>query len=115
MRAAVVQNRTERTIRLEVSEVPDIDVTASYHRKPRVFRPENVLIKIVDGDLDKVQVSGGLVLKSGNVSDAVGEHREWHAGTGGYSSGGHLSKAPEWVQLIAERAPLGVTNYGGQP
>lgn len=105
MQAAVKKDTTVRTIQLEVQNVPDVDVTRSYHRKPRIFRPDSVTIQLVDGTVERVTVSGGLVLKSGAASTEVHEKEEW----GSYSL--KLSEAPEWLALLINDAPQGVTTW----
>lgn len=106
MQAAVKRDTTVRTIMLEVQNVPDVDVTRSYHRKPRIFRPDSVTIKLVDGTVERVTVSGGLVLKSGAASTEVHEKEEW-----GFYLSPKLSEAPEWLALLINDAPQGVTTW----
>jgi hypothetical protein len=109
MRAAVTEDHTTRVISLDVAGAPDIDVTRSYHRKPRIFRPERAWLTIHDGELRSVKVMGGLVLKSGAASTEVGESETFYP-EGGWNSP-KLSTAPEWVQLIVAEAPAGVTTW----
>lgn len=104
MQATVAADNTVRTIRLTVHNVPDIDVTMSYHRKPRIFRPEHATVRLVDGEIGTVVVSGGLVLKSGAASDLVSESVTYYGVK-------ELDKAPEWVRVIAAEAPHGVTTW----
>lgn len=106
MQAAVKRDTTVRTIRLGVQNVPDVDVTRPYHRKPRIFRPDSVTIRLVDGTVERVTVSGGLVLKSGAASTEVHEKEEW-----GFYSSPKLSEAPEWLALLINDAPQGVTTW----
>ena len=108
MQAAVRQDQTVRTITLGVHGVPDIDVTRSYHRKTRIFRPERVVITLVDGKVSRVVTSVGLVLKSGRASTEVRENEEW---TVKGWSGTKLTDAPEWLALLIAEAPQGVTTW----
>ncbi len=108
MQAAVKRDTTVRTITVEVVNTPDIDVTRSYHRKPRIFRPDTVVITQVDGEIQNARVSGGLVLKSGAASTEVRESEKWH--TGSWSTP-KLSDAPDWLQAIIDEAPQGVTTW----
>jgi hypothetical protein len=108
MRAAVRKDITTRIITLEVQNVPDVDVTRSYHRKARIFRPDSVIIRLVDGNVGHVDVSGGLVLKSGAASTEVREHEEWSAGSWAPCK---LADAPEWLALLVKDAPHGVTTW----
>lgn len=106
MRAAVTKDRMVRTIVIEVADVPDIDVTASYHRKPRIFRPGTATLKIVDGDLISVRVIGGLVLKSGKASTQITEEIVYEN-----NWGVRISDAPGWVKELALDAPQNVTTW----
>lgn len=108
MRAAVETDGTVRTIRVKVEAVPDIDVTRSYHRKPRIFRPESVVITLVDGVISQAKVSGGLVLKSGAASTEVGESETWRSGSW---STPKLAEAPAWLARLMDEAPSGVTTW----
>lgn len=108
MQAAVDRDVTVRTLWLKVTGAPDIDVTRAYHRKPRIFRPDSVTIRVVDGNVQRVTVSGGLVLKSGGASTEVHEKEEWSSSA--YSSP-KLSEAPEWLALLINDAPQGVTTW----
>jgi hypothetical protein len=108
MQAAVKRDTTVRTIMLEVQNVPDVDVTRYYHRKPRIFRPDSVTIKLVDGTVERVTVSGGLVLKSGAASTEVSEKEQWFPGS---SWSPKLSEAPEWLALLVDQAPQGLTTW----
>lgn len=109
MRAAVANDTTTRTITLEVANAPDIDVTRSYHRKPRIFRPERVTVNLVDGEMSSIEVSGGLVLKSGATSTEVGESQTFYP-VGGWSSP-QIDKAPQWLQTVAAEAPEGILTW----
>ena len=109
MQAAMTKDTTTRVITLEVANAPDIDVTRSYHRKPRIFRPERVTVNLVDGEMRSVKVSGGLVLKSGAASTEVGESEAFYP-VGSWSSP-KIDKAPQWLQMVAAEAPLGILSW----
>lgn len=110
MRAAVKTNRVVRTITIEVApgSVPDIDVTMSYHRKPRIFRPDAVTVVLTDGEVSSVNVTGGLVLKSGGASTEVRENKKWYSGEW---SSAKLSTVPDWLATVVREAPAGVTSW----
>jgi hypothetical protein len=108
MQAAVKTDVMVRTISLEVTGVPDIDVTRQWHHKPRIFRPDSVTIWLVDGTVDQVAVSGGLVLKSGAASTDVREREEWTQKGWGCLK---LADVPEWLALLIADAPNGVTTW----
>ncbi len=108
MRAAVKRDHTARTITLEVTGVPDVDVTRSYHRKPRIFRPDSVTITVSDGEIQTVVASGGLVLKSGAASTEVRESEKWYSGTW---TSPKIKDAPEWLATLIREAPAGVTSW----
>jgi hypothetical protein len=109
MRAAVTHDQTVRTVTIEVAGAPDIDITRSWHRKPRLIRPVTAVLEIVDGAAGTVTVHGDLVLKNGNASGAAGGNAQWSA-TGGYMSPS-ITEAPEWVRLIWNTAPGGQRDW----
>jgi hypothetical protein len=110
VKASVKRDNVVRTIDLEVSGVPDLDVTRSWQKKARVIRPDGALIKVVDGVRQHIKVWGPLVLKSGGTSDSVRDHWEWTLGryTGKEN---HIDHAPEWVRLLWTEAVNGVTSW----
>jgi hypothetical protein len=108
MRAVIETDTTVRTIRVKVEAVPEIDVTRSYHRKPRIFRPEYVVITLKDGVVSQARVTGGLVLKSGKASTEVGESETWSAGSWNSPK---LAEAPAWLARLVDEAPSGVTTW----
>jgi len=109
MRANVKSDRTVRTIQIEVEpgSVPDIDVTGPWHRKPRIFRPDLVTLTVTDGEVSRVNVSGGLVLKSGAASTEVHEKQCW------YSSDltQRADQLPVWVRTLMFEAPDDVITW----
>lgn len=105
MQAAVKRDSTQRVITVEVTDVPDIDIT-SYHQKPRIFRPDTVTITISDGKVSRVNVSGGLVLKSGGTSESVRENQRWYG-----SELDGMRTAPGWIRTVMTDAPNGVTTW----
>jgi hypothetical protein len=110
MQAAVRRDTTTRVIMLGVSGVPDIDVTRHYHRRPRIFRPQFVTLRWVDGELASAKVDGGLVLKSGGASESAGESETFYPETSSWATP-KMDKAPEWLHLLVAEAPQGVTSW----
>jgi hypothetical protein len=102
MRGSVVKDNLTRVIRVDLEDVPDLDIT-TYHRKPRIFRPDHVSITLADGTVSRVSLSGYLVLKSGGTSDAVRDSKRWY--------GSELGSLPKWLQAIVTDAPNGVTTW----
>jgi hypothetical protein len=109
MRAAVTKDSTVRTIDLEVKGVPDIDVTQTWHAKPRLFRPRSVTIRVIDGETRNILIKGGLVLKSGEASAHVGESRDYRSQH--YDKDRRVETAPEWVRRLWNEAPAGVISW----
>jgi hypothetical protein len=109
MRASVEKDMTVRTIviAIEPGSVPDLDVTRSWHRKPRVIRPDRAVLTIVDGEQTILKVSGGLVLKSGAASTEVSDTWEWRRR--GYREPDKIDSAPEWARWLWDEAPEDVT------
>lgn len=104
MQAQVSSDDMRRTIVIRVSEVPDIDVTRSYHKRPKSFRPDKVRLNLANGALSGIDVSGPLVLKSGGVSDLIRESQRWY-------SKPDMTMLPGWLQLLIDEAPAGVTGW----
>lgn len=111
MRAHVKTDATVRTITIEIESgsVPDVDVTQSWHRKPRFMRPEHATLRVVDGEQTIVTISGGLVLKSGAASTEVKEKCEFRRQS--YSPRDRIDSAPEWVWSLWNEAPRHVTTW----
>src|SRR6188508_3668830 len=108
MRAAVTKDSTVRTIDLQVDGVPDIDVTQTWHAKPRLFRPEKVTIRVIDGETRNILIKGGLVLKSGKASTQVTESRDYRSQH--YDKDRRVEAAPEWVRRLWDEVPAGITS-----
>lgn len=111
MQAEVSRDETVRTINIQITpgSVPDIDITQSYHRKPRVIRPDRAVIVLVDGQFSDIKVHGGLVLKSGTASLEVTDSVTWRANA--YRVDQRIDIAPEWVRMLVAEAPTGVTKW----
>lgn len=105
MKASVKTDVTHRTIWVEVSGVPDIDLTQHYHRKTRMIRPDVLKIELTDGRPTGITASGGLVLKSGGASASARDEKRW------YGPRDLEHDAPEWVRLLVAEAPNGVTSW----
>lgn len=105
MQAQVKHDDTTRSILINVSGVPDIDVTQNYDKNPRVFRPDLVKLTLTNGALGGITVSGYRVLKSGGTSDII------RASASMSSTIDHLTELPAWLQLLIQEAPAGVTSW----
>lgn len=123
MRASVKTDRATRVIELDLE--PDgpawdlHDVTATWRKVPRIFRPDRARLVLEQGETDEgerrwevtsINVAGYLVLKSGAVSDNHQSRDSMTWAAGGYHRG-KLADAPEWVAEIVAQAPLGITAY----
>jgi hypothetical protein len=113
MRASVKTDTTVRTIVIEIESgsVPDIDVTQSWHRKPRLIRPDHVVLTTVAGEQTILKISGGLVLKSGAASTEVRD--TWEYRRSSYHERDRIGSAPEWVWALWNEAPRHVTTWRG--
>lgn len=105
MRAMVTSEVTELTVTIEVSDVPDIDITERWHTRPRSFRPEAMVIKAVSGpsgkiEFSSVEVRGGQMLMSGQPSENVIGKKTWFAERPYYAESTWISTGPDWVQNI---------------
>lgn len=108
MRAQVGFDETVRTIQIKIvpGSVPDWDVTSYYHKKPRVFRPDQVTVKLNDDRVSSVTVSGGLVLKSGGASEQVRESVRYYRW-----SEKDRTEAPAWLVALIDEAPTGTASW----
>ena len=109
MKASVVSDRSTRTIEIEVTDAPDIDVTESYHKTPRVFRPDKARLNLVDNKARSIVIIGGLVKKSGQASEHVREQITYR--NDAYRNRERLDQAPGWVRSLFGEAPAGVTSW----
>lgn len=98
MRASVQNDMTERVITLEVSGVPDLDVTENWHHKDRTIRPDFVEITLMNGEFHQLVASGPLLTKDGTPGRMRGT---WKcARTDARYERRTLDKAPQWVQTL---------------
>jgi hypothetical protein len=111
MQGQVKTDRTVRTIivTIEPGSVPDHDVTRSWHKKPRIIRPDSLTVVTTNGDLDSVALSGGLVLKSGAASTEVKEADRWYGWYGDHK----LSALPGWLAPVVQAIIDGQTVWHG--
>lgn len=107
MQARVKTDRTVRTIvvTIEPGSVPDHDVTRSWHKKPRVIRPDHLTVVTSNGDLDAVTLTGGLILKSGAASTEVRESDKWYGMYGDHK----LTDLPGWLSTAVQAVLDGQT------
>jgi hypothetical protein len=114
VKASVTKDQTTRVIELEL-EAPSAawdlhDVTATWRKVPRIFRPDRARLVIDQGEVKSINVSGYLVLKGGRVSDNHQSRDSMTWTAGGYHKG-KLADVPGWVGEIVAQAPLGITSY----
>ena len=83
---------------LQPGSVPDLDVTTALHRRPRVIRPDTVTISVSGGLVNRIEVSGGLVLASGRVSSKVRDSTAWYFSR--FGSARSLGNTPEWLRAL---------------
>lgn len=109
MRGSVRNDTTTRIITLEVSGVPDVDVAQSWHRQPRIMRPEHVTIRIVDAQVKELRAAGPLIRKNGEPGLQRADTSWWPTDVYGHQR--HVDGAPEWVRTLWAQAPAGVTSW----
>lgn len=109
MQGRVKTDRTVRTIgvTIEPGSVPDHDVTRSWHKKPRIIRPDYLTVITVNGELEDVKLTGGLVLKSGAASTEVREVDRWYGAYGDHK----LADLPEWLSPVVQAVLDGQTTW----
>lgn len=108
MNAAVVEDLTERTIRIKVADGPVVDITESWHVKVRKIKVEQVVIHIYGGETHSIRVNGGMVRVDGTISDAQGGRKVWSRDRFTYEP---VDAAPAWAQKLWREAPAGVTEW----
>lgn len=104
-------SRREITFQIRQGTAPDLDVTESWHRKPRVIRPYKGTLVVIDGEQRRITVHGWLVLKGGRASTEIGSRREWRRTASSLLERERIENAPEWVQLVWKEAPLGIVAW----
>lgn len=98
MATTVKTDTTTRVVEADVQDVPDIDVTRSYHFKPRVMRPNRITLTMINGSFARVNISGGLVLKSGAASESITVDQTWYRG----DVHRHPNNMPEWAKAFVK-------------
>ena len=109
MKATVFSDVSTRKIELTLEGLPDLDITQSWHSKPRTIRPDKAIIHISSGETRSINVMGYLVKKSGQPSDSVRDNLTFT--TQPYRVKERLDQAPGWVQELFTQAPLGITEF----
>jgi hypothetical protein len=109
MRAHVVKDTGTREIELAVEGLPDLDVTESWHRKPRFIRPDKASVRLVNGQTRSIIINGYLIKASGQPSDSVRDKRVFVPN--GYRTTEHLANAPGWVRELFAQAPTGIAEF----
>ncbi|MFY1686316.1 hypothetical protein [Plantactinospora sp. WMMB782] len=101
----VVEIKTEklidsvnRHIALRVEGAEPMQNRYQEHRKTkRSFLPDRINIRLHNGELASVDVSGGVVLKSGVASEKLRDNESW------YNMRHFSEEAPEWLrEAVAE-------------
>lgn len=99
MRAAVSKDEITRIVTIAVTEVPDIDISETFHRAPRIIRPDQAILVIRDDVPRRIEVTGPIVLKSGKVSAETKGRRTWY-GSSSLVTRDRVDASPEWVQEL---------------
>lgn len=110
MKASIVSDNSTRDIDLAIDGAPDLDVTESWARKPRIIRPATAQVHIYNGEPRTIKISGPTLLKNGEASELSFGHRTYSATTY-LRPEDRLDAAPRWVRDIFTEAPLGVTTF----
>ena len=109
MKAHVISDKSTRKIELELDGLPDLDVTESWHRRPRVIRPFKATIVVSDGETRSINILGGVIKASGQPSDTVRDGRTYHIKA--YREHERVENAPGWVRELFEQAPSGIVEF----
>jgi len=100
MRAAVESDVTTREIVIRLVGGPVLDISEEWHFNPRKIRADRAVVTLINGKPMGVRISGGLLLKSGETSDAQRAFRNYSPD----------EDPPPWVQELAQ-APTGTTEW----
>lgn len=110
MRAAVERDTMTREIVITVKDGIELDVSETWHTRPRRIRVDTVTIRVLDGETLSIRAAGGLLLKDGRASDLQRGHKAWnHRNTTEYNNG--IETAPEPIREMWRQAPAGITEY----
>lgn len=108
MRARVEEDVISRQIVIGVEDAPDLDVSEPWNARPRIIRPDRLVIEIVDREQRCATVSGYLVLQSGKTSSGVRVEFDWQKWGGRRHK---IESAPDWVKALCTDAPSNVTEW----
>jgi hypothetical protein len=108
MQAAIVQRTSLEVVRIGVLDVPDLDISEGHHRRPRIIRPDQISLEIRDDEPDRVELSGPIVLRSGQLSIETRGNYVWT-----YSGFrlNNISTAPEWIHKLIQAVIDGETSW----
>lgn len=109
MRATVRQDRSVRTITIEIEQGPILDISRPWHKLPRTVQVSTVVIRIQDNVVREVVARGGMILKSGEASSSTFGDRSWLRSA--FNAVDDIDQAPEWIRTLAREAPTGLTNW----
>lgn len=110
MKASVRNKAKVETIEIGVADVADIDISEAWHRKARIIRPDQAEIRVVDGRTQIIEVTGYILLKSGQLSLETRGKATWY-GNDGLIRTERINSAPAWVRMLWEEAPQGETDW----
>lgn len=95
MEFSIRRDTTVRTVTVEVTDGVELDVTETWHKSRRSIKVDHVQVRIANGDLSRVTVSGGLMRKDGTPSECARDSRSWYDV--------EIGRAPEWIQSAAQK------------
>jgi len=110
MRAQVAKDQTVRTISVEVTGAPDLDVARDWQVLQRLIKPEWIMITLVGEKFQKVQVRGPLILKNGKVGKTRGDFT-WYTDDSVLHHREKLSRSPQWIRDLVQNTPHGLTAF----
>jgi hypothetical protein len=106
MKIKVAYDRTERTISLDVSGAdPMTRKSQEYRQRVVSFLPDHVNVRINDGELSSVSISGPVLKKDGTPGQARRDSESWYSGIN------FRLNAPEWLVQVVSDAAQGVTQW----
>lgn len=94
MNFTIRRDEVTRKVNLGLSNVPDVDVTETWHKRKRVFRPDSMWLSKAPYGLE-IGVSGPALLQNGTPGESRLEmvwYSNWITDT--------AKDAPDWVKEI---------------
>ena len=112
MKATVTGDQTVRTIEIELTGGPIVDVTETWNLKPREIGATHVRLSMHSDQVTGVAVRGQVLKKNGEPGENRAT-RTWRDQS--YDTKNLIRNAPGWIREIVAQAPLGIREFTWTP